>query len=90
MNKTRRSALAQATEALREATQRLSEALADITLVRDEEQEVFENLDSAGLGATEQAQAIEEAADTLDNACSEIESAIDTLEAEAESLDGLL
>lgn len=71
MNKQRRTRLAKLVDILDEAT-------AELTEIRDEEEEALENMPDS-LRESERGQAIEEAHGTLDNAVVELESLTDEI-----------
>lgn len=64
---------------LSEIVERLQKCYEDISVMRDEEQEKFDNLPE-GLQLSERGEAMEEAANSLDSASNDIESAIEQLE----------
>lgn len=90
MNRARRKAASQVLDQLEALAPMLADAMAALELIRDEEAEVRENLESAGLGETEQAQQIEQYADALDGAFDDLSSMVDLLESATESVSEVL
>ena len=79
MNKARRKDITAVVERMKAAIDPLNDCATDVESIKDEEEEVYENMPE-GLQGSEQGERIQEAVDALNEAHSALETLMDSIE----------